>query len=618
MIKVVLNSQFVLDGIDPSSEFSLTFQEASFETITQRGSTFSNLIEFAKTAENVRFFGPLDDVNFRGASPYRLYDCDVYDSDLLVFSGVFKLIETNHTFKGRVFGASAGLFDLLKGVKLSDVDLSAFNHVYSAANVNNRRQNTTGYVYPNINYGQWTGQTHPGSGVDFTDFYPAVYIDDILEAACADVGYTFTKLNSDRVIPFSNQEFEQNKSLVVRLITTGDVTYNLTPGNSNQGINFAISSDPLDVSDASIATLGRTMILNRGTYNIQGSVEYSNVGSDIVMELYDNSTGTVYQSANIASGESGSFDFDLEVTNELTGSRVLLVRVLRVVANSDVTISAGSTFNLLSGNRQILSGDTVPIADTLPNIDVVDLFKYMAIAENALMITSNKNKTFQFVKFDTIAGRFGQSVNWAEKIVNEDEVRLLYHLDDYAQSNFLDYEVQPDADPSKNVSQIGRGTITVDDTTLEASKSLYTAPFCRTAIFEGFSNKGPMPYIPRYSDTSIDWRLPDVDPSPRVMKSVIDSSLDIRVTGTTAPGTQCNPVFEGFNIDVTNNYQSFIDTLNRLKVIEIEVQLSNFDIEFFDVTRPVFILNAYWFVLKIEQFRVGGYAPTKVKLLRLY
>lgn len=618
MIKLVLNSTFEIDGLDPNSEFAITLQEASFETLTERGSSFSNLVEFAKTARNVGFFGPVDSLNFTGSAPYRLYDCDVYDQDLLVFSGVFKLMETNHTFKGRVFGAAAGLFDLLKGVKINELDLSALNHTWTADNVNDNRQRTSGYVYPNINYGRFTGQTHAASGVQHTNFFPAVFVDDILDAACTLAGYSYTPSGNNRIIPFSRQNFEASNSLVARTITTGDVVYSLTAGNANQGINFAVSTDPLSVTAFS-AGLGRYIILNKGTVRLTGSVDYSNsAGGTAVMELYNDTTSVVYQSVTIAPSSSGTFSFDLEVQNTSTTPNNIQIRLLRVLSDTDVSISAGSTFNLESGTRQIVSGNIIPIADTLPDIDVIELFKYEATKENALMLADNKAKTFEFVRFDDIAARFGEAINWDEKVVNDNEVRLLFHIDEYGQNNYLDYKVQPEADPSRDPQQIGRGNLTVDDTTLERAKTFYTAPFCRSGNFEGFSNKGAMIFIPRYSDPTLDYREPDIDPTPRILENVIDASLSITVNGTSPPATQSNPIFQGFAQDITDYYGALSTALNRCKVVEVFLQLSNFDIEFFDVTRPVFLLNAYWFVLEIEQFQIGGAQPTKVKLLRLY
>lgn len=619
MIKLVLNSTFEIDGLDPNSEFAITLQEASFETLTERGSSFSNLVEFAKTARNVGFFGPVDSLNFTGSAPYRLYDCDVYDQDLLVFSGVFKLMETNHTLKGRVFGAAAGLFDLLKGVKINELDLSALNHTWTAGNVNANRQKTSGYVYPNINYGRYTGQTHAASGVQHTNFFPAVFVDDILDAACILAGYTYTPLGNNRIIPFSRQNFEASNSLEARMVSTSDATYTLNAGNTSQGINFAVSTDPLSVTAFS-ASLGRYIVLNKGTIRVTGIIDYASDPSsgDAQIQVRNGSTGEIYDFISITGGDSGEFTFDLEVQNTAITSFILQVNLFRTAGDSQIDIFAGSTFNLESGTRQIVSGNTIPIADTLPDLDVIELFKYEATKENALMIADNKVKTFEFVRFDDIAARFGQAINWDEKVVNDIEVRLLFHIDEYGQNNYLDYEVQPEADPSRDPQQIGRGNLTVDDTTLERAKTFYTAPFCRSGNFEGFSNKGAMIFIPRYSDPALDYQEPDIDPTPRILENVINASLSITVNGTSPPATQSNPIFRGFGQDITDHYGALSTALNRCKVVEVFLQLSNFDIEFFDVTRPVFLLNAYWFVLEIEQFQIGGAQPTKVKLLRLY
>lgn len=626
MIKIVLDRKYELDGLDPDSSFVVTLQESSFKTITERGASFSNLVQFAKTARNVSFFGPLDVVNFTGAGPYRLYDADVYDDDLLVFSGVFKLMESNHDFKGRVFGASAGLFDILKGVDIQQLDLSALNHTYDAATVNGKRQATTGVVYPNINYGLWTAETLPGSGTAFTDFYPAVYIDDILEAAATQAGYAYTKLGSDFIIPFCNKDFYANQTLTNNECqSTTDQT--ITVDNVNITERYTEFDNeilnPLQVFSQDSGTKDYTSLnLGQGGATCEITFTYTanagNTGS-VIIEARDILNGRTLSQLVAAPGATGTetFIFDFENTGAGSSSSVVL-RIDSGNVNDSAIISSGAKFILLTGTQEILSGSTVPVADILPPLDCVELFKYMATRLNALMIADNKAKTFHFLEFNDIADNFGNAVDWSGRVQNDDEVRLLYHLDEYGQENYLQYEVQPESDPSRNVSQIGRGTITIDDTTLDGSKVLYAAPFTRSAIFEGFSNVGAMIFIPRYSDPSIDYREPDIDPKFRVLQSVIDASIDVKITGETAPATQCNPVFTGFASDVVNYYGSFSTALNRAKVIEVFLQLNNLDIEFFEVSKPVFLLNAYWFVLKIEQFEIGNYSPTKVKLLRLY
>ena len=327
----------------------------------------------------------------------------------------------------------------------------------------------------------------------------------------------------------------------------------------------------------------------------------------------------ILNEVSVAPWASGSEVFLFDIDNgDLSSLVSLVLRIDSGNVSDSATIFSGALFTLLSGSLEILSGSTIPIADTLPDLDVVDLFKFMATRENALMVGNNQARTFEFFRFADIAGDFGRVLDLSDKVLDDDEVRELFHLEQYAQNNYLQFKIQPNDDPTRNANALGRGNVTVLDGALIPSKVMYEAPFCRTAISESFSNMTAMPFIPRYSGPTVDYREPDIDPDFRVLKSEINDSQSVRISGTTAPATQCNPVFQTFATEVTNNYGAFLTALDKLKVIELDLQLTNADIQQFDVTRPVYLYDSYWFVLKIEQFRVGGYAPTKVRLLRLY
>jgi hypothetical protein len=94
-------------------------------------------------------------------------------------------------YEVNLFGDVASIFGVIGDAKLTDLDMSAYDHTYNKATQiatwNTANINGAGYVYPMINYG--------GMGVsswDVNDFFPAIYvktyIDEIFDAA----GYSYT------------------------------------------------------------------------------------------------------------------------------------------------------------------------------------------------------------------------------------------------------------------------------------------------------------------------------------------------------------------------------------------------------------------------------------------
>jgi hypothetical protein len=614
MIYAILDSQYKLDGFNPSEVISLTLSEAKFNDIVQRGGSLSNQVKIAKTSNNQKTLGLLDDANADTPQVYKLFNADLYVDALKVFSGNAQILESNEFYTIRFFSSSAGFFSQLKGRNLNTINLSSLNHTWTATNVNTRRQATTGVVYPNINYGRWTDVTFGARA--HTDWFPAVYIQTLFDKIATELGYVYTPLaNMTRVLPFSKQDFTNNISLKGSATSSIDRVITLNTGNPEESVVLDTIVDPLTMFN----TNGGLTV--SGSFNVKGSVPYSITGpggTSSIISLHSITTGRDYSFLQISTGTSGTFDFEL--TFETAGAEVIVVQVLRFGgADTVTTIGAGAFIEVLDGTSVIENGDLISIQDTLPDIDITNLFKYVAVSQNALIVVDNLAKTINLVRFSDIANRFYQAVDLTSKISNVNDIKRLYRRNDYAQSNYIDYQIaDPKTDPTSTPNLRGRGTFTISDNNLDIEKVLYEAPFYRTGLFEGFFENKSMLLIPRYSSTPLAYDAPDIDPKVRAVDCVIDTSLLIQVTAQALPSPQANVTFEGFSKDITDNYQAFIAAFDKCKIIEVPLTINNDDLAALSFDTPISLLDAYWYILEIKEYEVNRPSPTIFKLLRIF
>ena len=617
MIYAVLDNQYKVDGFNPKEVVTLLRSEAKLTNIVDRGGTLSNIIKVSKTSNNQRTFGLLDNLQALTPQAYKLFTCDLYVEELKVFTGSLQVIESNQFFSLRVFSSSAGFFNLLKERKINTIDLSSFNHTWTAANVNSRRANTTGVVYPNINYGRWTDVANTAKA--HTDWFPAVYLNTLIERIAVELGYSYTPLsNFKAALPFSKDYFTNNISIEAGLLLGSDDTYLVAA--SPIGIDFdTLVADPLSYF---VSNNGTGWELPAGNVKVSGVINYSaepGNGAPVTIGLYQNNGGLLLNEiVSVPAGGSGTINYEFSASNSL-GFGNLIIAIDGTNNGDEIVIESGSTFNIDEGELTILDGNVIAIQDTLPNLGITDLFKYIAVKTNSLILVDNEQKTVRFELLNDIAGRINQAIDLSEKVADFDSINTYFRFEEYGQENNLDYKV-PDleTDPTALPFITGRGTFTINDSSLISSKLQYEAPFFVSGKFIGIKQKPTMVLIPRYSSTALDYDEPDQVPGIRVLQINIDTSILIDISGQSSVSPQANAEFISFASDVTTFYSSLQAALNPCKIIEVPINLTDQDFADIDFTKPLFLLGAYWFLLEMRGYEVNTSSPTIFKLLKLY
>lgn len=241
----------------------LTYALDDVKDFASRNTSFSKTIILPGTANNNSIFGNVFNVTISNA--YNSTDknvgtnfnasvgakCIMFQNRLQVFKGTLRLLEItidkgHIEYQVAVFGELGGLILKLGNKKLEDLDFSAYNHVWNAANIVASWDATpgTGYVYPLIDYGTVsTGKVN----YDVKAFRPALFVREYLNKMITNAGYTWlsdlfdTARFKKLIIPNNRDKLEKLTSNLVAAARAANYTIITTaaPDAAYQFVTFA-------------------------------------------------------------------------------------------------------------------------------------------------------------------------------------------------------------------------------------------------------------------------------------------------------------------------------------------------------------------------------------------
>ena len=294
MVSIFVNNESI-DLLEDVS-IPITYSIADIRNPEQRQGTFTKTIAIPGTKTNNKLFSHIFRVSKLSLStdfnPSLKADCLILEDSIEILRGSLRLIDISYQENGEiiwncaVFGQTSDLFFSINNDKLTDLDLSAYNHLWTKANVVNSWGATRGigYVYPMIDYGTNTDITLTKWAIK--DFFPAIYVKQYLDSIFASAGYTYTStfFNSaffkSLIVPFNKSALKLsatdilNRSASVKMLaaTTLDTTTYQFASNVRQGIsqqtynNWGWTEEVSDPNNNFIST-GFTAPVN-GWYNL--------------------------------------------------------------------------------------------------------------------------------------------------------------------------------------------------------------------------------------------------------------------------------------------------------------------------------------------------------------
>jgi hypothetical protein len=618
--------------------------------ISSRQSGFSNDFVIPLTALNRSILDYPENINSGSRNPYEKVECELFDGGVSIATGYLKYqIVDSTTLQASFFSDNANWFTLIKDKKLTDLDLSEYDHdwnystIATAINANK----SSGYTYPLIDYGYFSA--NDTLYVFSEEMFPAMFVHTVFKQCFFDIGWKVEgelidhPLFNRMIIPFCAPSFRHSLDYINENSFTEakDIAQAFS-------VTTTLTWDNVDTTIAIPAT---------GKYNVVIYLEIT--GSVVPTDTLDfQINGVSYQ---ILGGitTTGVFrwvieNIDLQATDDLSV-------IYTVAGGSSVTVTTNS-FAQITMLADITRGGELQMSSLMPDISQADFLNYICFAFGALPQANALSKTVSFTLFNSIKNNIPDALDWSNKIDmgSTRQVNFTELLDSYAKRSIITYS--EDSEDSELASyqnetgqMFGQGEFNIENDHLQGIETIYEAPFTPMINVNSFSNTM---YIPQIKFVVNGVR--SIKPSPKIailseniaVDTLSANQYDIlrifndpdeyetdyqdcssipfcwfaktsfidevdELTDTLAfdqilfPNAIGDPLIDRFLAD----YESI---LNNMKYLSASVHLTDVDISNLDFSVPVYIdaHKAYFYVSKINNYQ-GSRQVTEVELIKI-
>lgn len=420
MVEIYISGQQI-DLYDNVS-IPITYSISDIKNPDKREGTYSKTITIPGTKTNNKLFSNIFKINklslITDFNPNLKVDCLILEQSIEILRGSLRLLSINYLEDGEisyecaVFGETTDLFLTIGNKKLTDLDLSAYNHNWTQSNVINSWTaiKGQGYVYPMIDYGTNTDATRATWKV--TDFFPAIYAKQYVDKIFSEAGYTYSSTFFDSAY-FKNLIIPFNKSgmklliddILSQYVDVGlsanenhDVTVTkvtLVPNEATGSLtitNYAFNLENKDLSNnysAGNFTAPRDgyyamqLVFNENNWNVQtypnGTTATNNeitdywvrflingnpIGGGAFFQTYNGNTNvysvfnpTYFLNKNDVLTVELRIDIWVSFTTNIIGASTGVIRTIIDTSNSYLRIALSETLN---------EGSTIPIKSVIP------------------------------------------------------------------------------------------------------------------------------------------------------------------------------------------------------------------------------------------------------------
>lgn len=222
-----VNKQYEIDMFD-NEAVPVNKSITDVNNFAQRKSPFTKTFRLPGTANNNAIFGYIfdlasnvfgDDLNENFApdfNPSLKANVILYKNTIMQIAGYMQLTnvylddEQRIEYEVDITGRTANLFQDIANLKLNQLDLSAYDHDYTAANIIASWDAPVGegYVYPLIDYGLSSDEKE----YFVEDMFPAVYVKTLVDKIFSQAGYRYESafFESERfkrlIVPYSGKQ----------------------------------------------------------------------------------------------------------------------------------------------------------------------------------------------------------------------------------------------------------------------------------------------------------------------------------------------------------------------------------------------------------------------------
>lgn len=446
--------------VDKAFSQQVTYAIDDLQQVDTKMSHFTKTIILPGTTKNNRLLGNIFEFNnsnfTNDLQPNVLYNFNaaktakvrVDVNGFLSIKGVFRLLDIvidgkQVEYECSIVGELGGFAMKLGAQKLEDLDFSAYNQVYSVANIVASWTNDnggSGLYFPLIDIGQVSNGAPYGTlkkDYQYRAFRPAMFVKEYIDKIFSSNGYTYEcdLFNTDRfkrlIVPYNKKE----------LIMRGDRVAYATAVATSYVIHDEVSfPNPITISwenfsgtnwslifgsniryDAAPAVLINAVVNVEGVYNYDTLSPLQSEGIRAVLLHWTSvsTNGTVVGSVDIPGGSQDiPFSLSFPLTNfTMQQNDFFQVGFISITPDSNITITSG-TFTVRTitpGWVNVNLGDDMLVNDTIPqNILQKDFFVSIMKMFNLYVDQDKFKETHLVIKpyVDFYAG----TEDWSDKV----------------------------------------------------------------------------------------------------------------------------------------------------------------------------------------------------------
>lgn len=660
MTEIFINNQS-LDLSD--ADIVLSFGINNLFDIQSTNGAYSNTFRIPATNKNNLILGGLNNVLSISQLPYVSQVCQVYVNGLLQLVGLAQIQSaTRFEYEILIVAGNGNWISKLQDKNLQDL-LTGCNHTqyWNVATVSSSRSNLWNdiYNYANVDYGDVFFFPPLPHDVNWYNLYPAIYCKYLFKKIFSDIGYNIDSdwfdnnaLFEKQIIPWSafwvrNKEYDLRNYCLYTLGTdviqnaAGFIPINLhtnvghtleTPCfNFRLGDTITIPATPFFLNPIrqiaeTICTLdGCTLTINFNiTYETDTLASCAGTTTQIICDYVDvNGNTQLFNFFTVVSGCQ-------PITN-ITGTiiRTDVGRGGIRISMQQCKLYAGSTFEFSMEANDTdedeleinFAYNFVTLGSTLPSMAVTDFIKTIANQYGLLFQQSENTNTIRIFQFKDIIRNLPTPTDWSDKLDLSEEPIITFDTDAFARNNYFQYSPDSADEYLTRVPDLGRGTLTVQQSNLPAETILFEgvfSPVLRKFSFNGASGIGgtvPMAYIPAFEGDGFN------NVNARMAYIEFDTSALVTISGQPLISPQPNVYFDELDFKklLPLYYPIFEQILNNLKQVNCLIRLNTMDINNIDFSKPIWIdyFGAYFYLNLIEQYNITNPQSTNVNLILL-
>lgn len=198
MTEVYINN--LLFDLDDETTVAASYGNISFGELSKRKGIKSNQWSGPFSQRNKLIAESSELVGSYSLIPYRKNLIRVEIHGVIVFEGFCTFEESHEGYEVQSFSGASDFYSTITNKKLTELDLSAFNHIWNEPNIRNSWSRIEGYIYAYADYGKGLPFYLEGSPPEF--FLPQLFFHTCIKQIATDAGYTLMGdvLTNDRFL----------------------------------------------------------------------------------------------------------------------------------------------------------------------------------------------------------------------------------------------------------------------------------------------------------------------------------------------------------------------------------------------------------------------------------